>query len=75
MIKPLLLAGPEARGEGMEEFGSPERGPIHWLDVGRRGRGNDRQLDLKLVWWRERQGLFAGTLKRRSPRIGESTTR
>ena len=56
----------------MEGFGSPERGPIQGVDGGRRGRWNDRRLDLKLVQWREREGLFAGTLKRRSPRIGES---
>ena len=75
MITPSLLAGLQTRGQDMEGFGSHKRGPIQWLDVGRTGRWNDRKLDLKLVRWRGRKEILAGTLKRRPPRIGESTTR
>ena len=74
MVTPSLLADPQTGAEDMEWFRSPKRGPIHWVDVGRMGRRNQSKLDIKLVRQRQREGLLAGTLQRRSPRIGESMT-
>ena len=72
MVTPSLLADPQTGAEDMEWFRSPKRGPIHWVDVGRMGRRNQSKLDIKLVRQRQREALLAGTLKRKSLRIGES---